>query len=99
MRHIVTDTFEDPARIFARKFLAMRRSIRGPTVKIAGNGDCAHGDNGPSKKFLFQVVVLQLALRQAQPPAVIDCCVPPRASPLKCGIAKSQWTIEPALSS
>ncbi len=50
MRHIVTDTFEDPARIFARKFLAMRRYIRGPTVKITGNGDCAHGDNGPLEK-------------------------------------------------
>jgi hypothetical protein len=28
----------------------MRRSIRGPIVKIAGNGDCAHGDNGPFEK-------------------------------------------------
>lgn len=50
VRHIVSDTFEYLARIFASKFLAMRRSIRGPTLKIAGNGDCMHGDNGPFEK-------------------------------------------------
>ena len=64
--------FDSPVRIFAREFfcigtrLRMRRS-----VSVAFERDGRHGDAGDSRKPLFQIVILRLALSQSEPPTII----------------------------
>jgi hypothetical protein len=44
---IVTDTCENPVRIFARKLLGIGRAILGRPIEVTGNGDRRHRD-GPA---------------------------------------------------
>lgn len=58
----MTNALQDPVRIFTRKFLAVRVSVRGRPVEITGNSDCGHTDNGAFEKLLFE---MSMATRSA----------------------------------
>jgi hypothetical protein len=64
----VTDALEGSVRIFTRELLGVGASLRGCAVEITGNGDRRHSDDGSWAELPFQIVVLRLAGRQAEPP-------------------------------
>src|SRR4051812_38347020 len=70
---VVPDTaLDDAVCIFGREFLGIRAGgrVRRP-IGIAFKGDGGHGDDRSLGEPLFQIVVLRLAFRQAEPPAVV----------------------------
>src|SRR6185436_7102029 len=70
---VVTNAAADqPVRVFARKppGVGARVQMRS-TIGIAFQRDRGHADDGGLRKPPFEVVVLGLALRQPEPPAVV----------------------------
>src|ERR1022692_795463 len=74
LRQIVPDTtLDEPVFIFAREFLAIRTIVRimWCTVGITLKGNGGHGDDRTCGNSLFKIVILRLAIGQAEPPSVI----------------------------
>src|SRR5208283_423426 len=71
---IVTDTaLDDPVFIFAREFLAIGTIVRimWRTVCITLEGNGGHGDDRAFGNSLFEIVILRLAVSQAEPPTIV----------------------------
>src|SRR5205085_8174507 len=73
LRQIVPDAArDDPVRIFAREFLSVGAGVRvWRAVGIALQGDGGRGNHRGCGEPLFKLVILLLAVGQAEPPAVI----------------------------
>src|SRR5471032_2235210 len=71
LRQVVADAAADEAvLILARELIAIRRAGRvNCAVGIAFHGDSRHGDGPKRGQPLFQIVVLPLAVSQADSPA------------------------------
>jgi hypothetical protein len=69
---VVTDPLEIPVRIIARELFGVRVRRRvGCSIGITFEGNGGHADDRGFEKFVFQIVVFRLALRQPQPPAIV----------------------------
>ena len=73
LRQIVPDAArDDPMRIFARELLGIRTGVRvRRPIGIPFQGNGGHSNDRSFGQPLFEIVILRLAFRQAEPPAVI----------------------------
>ena len=73
LREVVPDAaLEEPVRVLAGELLAVRSRIRmWRTIGITFKCDGGHSDDRTRRELLFQIVVLQLAIGQPKPPAVV----------------------------
>jgi hypothetical protein len=65
-------TTDDPAFMFAREFSPIGRwGNMGRTIGIPVEGSGRHSDDRSSGKPLLEIIVLRLAFRQTDPPAIV----------------------------
>src|SRR6187402_1208946 len=69
--HVMPDAVEDLMGIFTRKFAGICLPVGIGAVKVTADGDGGHRDDRAFTELVLQYIILRIAFRQAETPAVI----------------------------